>query len=266
MKKNYIVLALCYLGMSACGGQSLLDPAQNSSANLDPNSVFAQIEVGPQSSNSEFEIPNYRIEIEGGGIVVANVQWVQESATAASAIRLNHEGEEHAPSESESEEESHHEEPTNCDFTGSLNAAIYVDLTRSTHLPCVKMPKGNYSGVKFSLVDPAGLTVQGLPDKLGATLHLHGNAVNLTTSEVFPFSLSAKVSEEVQLSQAIDLNSTNHHIEIKVDLATWFHGFNFDELDQSEGVVMLDAEHNIARFDHLLEHMLESFNLGSSDD
>lgn len=266
MKKNYVTLALCFLLSSACGGQSLLDPAQSANENLGPNSVFAQIEVGTQGSGSGFEIPNYRIEIEEGGMVIANVQWLQTSATAASVIRFNHEGEDHGPSESESEEDSHHEEPTNCDFAGSLNAAIYVDLTRSTHLPCVKMPKGNYSGVKFSLVDPAGLSVQGLPATLATTLHLHGHAENLTTSEVFPFSLSAKVSEEVQLTGAIELSDTHHHVEIKIDLATWFHGFDFDTLDTSEGEVMLDASHNVGRFDHLLEHMMESFSLGSSDD
>lgn len=265
MKKTYLSLALCLGLFTACGGSSLVDQNNNPNSNAAPgNSLFAQVELGPKGSSSEFEITNYQIQLETGGVAIANVQWLQANLSTPTAIRANHEGEDHSSGgESEpNDDHSEHSEPTQCNYTGSLNAALYFDLLESSHLPCVTLPQGNYTGLQFSFVDPStGVSVQNLPEGQSDTIRLEGTAVNLTTHTSYPFIFAAKLSEEVRLEQAFTLNATSHHLEIKVELAEWFHGLDFATLDQTEGVVRLDSENNAERFEHMIEHLLGSFSL-----
>lgn len=265
MKKTYLSLALSFALFTACGGSTLVDQNNNPNPNATPsNSLFAQVEFGPKDSGSEFETTNYHIQLSNGGIAIANVQWLQASGSAPVAIRAYHEGEDHSSGgESEShDDDGEHSEPTQCNFTGSMNAALYLDLLESSHLPCVTVPQGNYAGLQFSFVDPStGVSVQNLPEGQNDTLRLEGTAVNLTTHTTYPFVFAAKLNQNVRLEKALVLNAEGHHLEIKVELAEWFHGLDFATLDQRDGVVRLDSEHNAERFEHMVEHLLGSFSL-----
>jgi len=261
MKKIFLALSLCF-SLAACGGSSLLGQNSSSSAFVaDDSSLLAQVSLHSTAEGGEFEIPDYRVHLHQAGMVIGNLEWLQE-AVPVSAIRAHHEGENHGSGGESGGEAAEHEEPTGCDYEGRLGAAVYVDLTQSADLPCVKLPKGAYTGIQFSFIDPETASVLGLPEGAHGSIHLEGEATHLGTHTVYPFHMHAEIQEDLRLDQALDLDAESHHLEVHVDVMAWFHGFKFDQLEQSDGVILLDEEHNMHRFEHMLEHMRKSFSLG----
>lgn len=259
MKKIFLIPILLFF--AACSGKSLLN--QNQNTNLDTSqgssTVLFQISTSPLQSDSQFEISNYRIHLSRAGMVISNVQFLQETASAN--IRVHHAGEDHQEEEHpDSAEHDEHVEPSTCDFEGSLNTAVYLDLTKENALPCVKMPWGNYAGLQFTFAE-AQEALSGMPEGMHGSIHLEGHALHLDTNTEYPFHMHAELNDTVQLPHTMNLNAENHHIEIQIDLANWFHGFDFSNLQQTDGEVLLDETHNEHRFEHMLEHMKESFTI-----